>query len=51
MSLIFYHVPLSTSTLTMYLGAMRVDLEPFPALVAWLERCHRRPALARLMAG
>ncbi len=31
-----------------WLGAMDVDMTPFPAVTAWLERCGQRPALATL---
>ena len=32
------------------LGAMDVDMTPFPAVTAWLARCGQRPALATLSA-
>jgi glutathione S-transferase len=34
-----------------WLGAMEVDLTPFPNITGWLQRCHARPAIAKLMAG
>ena len=33
-----------------WLGAMDVDMTPFPAVTAWLARCGQRPALATLSA-
>ncbi len=33
-----------------WLGTMDVDMTPFPAVMAWLQRCGERPALATLAA-
>jgi glutathione S-transferase len=34
-----------------WIGAMAIDLTPFPNVTAWLQRCYARPAIAQLMAG
>ncbi len=33
-----------------WIGSMDVNLEPFPSVSAWMERCSARPALAALYA-
>jgi glutathione S-transferase len=33
-----------------WIGSMDVDLQAFPNILGWLERCCQRPAIARMMA-
>jgi len=33
-----------------WIGSMDVDLQEFPNVMGWLERCCERPAIARMMA-
>jgi glutathione S-transferase len=33
-----------------WIGSMDVDLQPFPHVMRWLERCYERPAIAKIMA-
>jgi glutathione S-transferase len=32
-----------------WIGSMEVSLQPFPNVMGWLERCGKRPAIAKLM--
>jgi glutathione S-transferase len=32
-----------------WIGSMEVSLQPFPNVMGWLERCVKRPAIAKLM--
>jgi glutathione S-transferase len=34
-----------------WIASMNIDLAPFPNVTGWLQRCHQRPAIAKLMAG
>ncbi len=34
-----------------WIGSMGVDLQPFPNVWGWLQRCGERPAIAQMMAG
>ncbi len=33
-----------------WIGSMEVDLQVFPNVMGWLERCSKRPAIAQMMA-
>lgn len=33
-----------------WIGSMEMDLQAFPNVMRWLERCSKRPAIAQMMA-